>query len=308
MDFVITVEDPVPEGGVVEWLTALDRTRFRVARFIARNPSRGTVVLLNGRTEFIEKYFEVIGDLHERGYAVATLDWRGQGMSDRPLPNRHKGHVDNFESYVSDLRQFVTQFVEPGCPAPYRLLCHSMGGNIGMRYLGRYSETFESAVFSAPMWGIGKHARTPSLLRLVGGAANLLRLGSAYVPGGKDYGDSDRNFEDNVLTHDPTRFARFAAQVKAQPQLELGAPTFEWARQGIASMDIIHAPGFAETVQTPIRICSASADALVSLEAQKLLAARLPDAKQVVIEGAKHELLMESDTYRDQTFAEFDSL
>lgn len=308
MTFVITDLDPVPPGGISEWLTASDKTRFRVARFAASDTSRGTVVLLNGRTEFVEKYFSVICDLQERGYAVATLDWRGQGMSDRPLANRHKGHVQDFDLYVSDLRQMITEFVEPSCPAPYRLLCHSMGGNIGMRYLGEFSDTFESAVFSAPMWGIGKHAQTPLFLRAVGGAAKLVGMGNAYIPGGGDYGDPDRIFEDNVLTHDPARFARFVAQVKAQPQLELGAPTFEWARQGIKSMDTIHAPGFAEGVDTPIRVCTASADSLVSVEAQRLVAERLPMGKQVVIEGSKHEPLMEIERYRDQIFAEIDTL
>ena len=49
---------------------------------------RGTVVLLTGRGEFIEKYAtEVVGELLERGFAVVALDWRGQGLSDRPLPS-----------------------------------------------------------------------------------------------------------------------------------------------------------------------------------------------------------------------------
>ena len=308
MTFVITNEDPVPNGAVSEWLTAADRTRFRVARFAPPNTSRGTVVVLNGRTEFIEKYFEVIRNLHERDYTVATLDWRGQGMSDRPLASRHKGHVENFDLYVSDLRQTMVEFVEPNCPAPYRLLCHSMGGNIGMRYLGEFPDSCESAVFSAPMWGIGKFARTPKLLRLVGGATNVLRLGTSYIPGGGDYSESDRKFEGNVLTHDPERFARFVAQVKAQPQLELGAPTFGWARQGIISMETIHAPGFPEAIHTPIRVCTASAESLVSVEAQRIVANRLPNGEQVIIEGAKHELLMEIDDYRDQIFAVFDAL
>jgi lysophospholipase len=308
MDFVTTDEDPVPKGGTTAWLTAMDQTRFRVAHFVPENNRCGTVVLLNGRTEFIEKYFEVIGDLNARGYAVATLDWRGQGMSDRPLSNRHMGHVANFDLYISDLRQMMTEFVEPHCPAPYRLLCHSMGGNIGMRYLGLFSEGIASAVFSAPMWGIRKYARTPRHLRLVGAAAHLLGRGGAYIPGGRDYGDSDRTFEDNVLTHDPSRFARFVAQIGAESQLALGAPTFEWARQAIVSMDKIHEPGFAEVIQTPIRVCTAGADSLVSHEAQRLVADRLPSVKQVIIADAKHELLMEIDAYRNQIFAAFDSL
>lgn len=308
MTFVTTESDPVPEGGVSAWLTAADGTRLRVARFAPASAGRGTVVLLNGRTEFIEKYFEVIRDLQGRGYAIATLDWRGQGMSDRPLDNPHKGHVEDFDLYVSDLRQAMTQFIEPNCPAPYRALCHSMGGNIGLRYLAQYPETFDSAVFSAPMWGIGRSTRTPIWMQMGVGITHLLGLGATYIPGGKDYGESDRTFEDNELTHEPARFARFVAQVDAESRLELGAPTFGWARQAIRSMDVIHTPGFAEAIQIPIRVCSAGADSLVSVEAQRLVADRLPNAEQIVIAGSKHELLMEIDSYRDQIFAVFDSM
>lgn len=300
--------DPVAVAGVWDWLTADDGTRFRVARFGSSSAPRGTVVILNGRTEFIEKYFEVIRDLLNRGYAIASLDWRGQGMSDRPLDNRHKGHVEDFDHYVSDLRQAITAFVEPHCPPPYRALCHSMGGNIGLRYLGEFPETFESALFSAPMWGIGKSARTPLWMRMVGAISHRVGLGAAYIPGGKDYNDTDRSFDDNLLTHDATRFGRFVAQIDAEPQLELGAPTFAWARQAVRSMDLIHAPGFVEAIQIPIRICSAGADALVSVEAQRLVADRLENGEQIVVSGSRHELLMEIDDYRDQVFAVFDDL
>ncbi|MBW2293698.1 MAG: alpha/beta hydrolase [Deltaproteobacteria bacterium] len=323
----------IAAAGVWDWLTADDGTRFRVARFGPSSAPRGTVVILNGRTEFIEKYFEVIGDLLARGYAIASLDWRGQGMSDRSLENRHKGHVEDFDHYISDLRQAITAFVEPNCPRPYRALCHSMGGNIGLRYLGQFPETFESAIFSAPMWGIGTSARTPLWMRMVGGISHRLGWGDAYIPGGKDYNETDRSFEENVLTHDPARFGRFVAQIDAQPRLELGAPTFAcarfgrfvaqidaqprlelgaptfaWARQAVRSMDVIHAPGFAETIRIPIRICSAGADALVSVEAQRLVADRLSNGEQIVVAGSRHELLMEIDSYRDQIFAAFDSL
>lgn len=309
MSFVVTEADPVPEGGVAERLTAADGTRFRVARWCPDTTTRGTVVVLNGRTEFIEKYFEVIGDLLERGYAVASLDWRGQGLSDRPLENRHKGHVAHFDLFVSDLRQAMTEFVEPNCPAPYRAICHSMGGNITLRYLHAYPDSFESAVFSAPMWGIGKAPRTPWWMRAVSAVTNAFGMTHSYIPGVEgDYGHESNTFEGNVLTQDRDRFERFTAQVAAEPELELGSPTHGWVKQAIASMDVVHSEGFPEAIHTPIRVCSAGEDTLVSVAAQRLVADRLPNAKQILVEGAKHELLMELDTYREQVFAAFDEI
>ena len=162
-----TEADPVPPGAHVEWLEARDGTRFRVARFAGPDTSRGTTVVMNGRAEFVEKYFEAIQNLIGRGYAVATLDWRGQGRSDRPLANPFKGHVDDFDLYVADFQQAFDDFIAPHCPAPYRAICHSMGGNIGLRYVSEFPETFESVVFSAPMWGIGRHARPPAWMRAI---------------------------------------------------------------------------------------------------------------------------------------------
>lgn len=305
MSFATTDDDPIPDGAIADWLVASDGTRFRVARFHPTETTKGTVVLLNGRTEFIEKYFEVVRDLHAEGYAVATLDWRGQGRSDRALDNPHKGHVEDFEFFVSDLRQTVVEFVEPHCPPPYRLLCHSMGGNIGMRYLGAYPETFGSAVFSAPMWGIGRHARTPWWMRTISGVTRALGATNAYLPGAGDYTPADREFEGNKLTHDPVRFKRFVARVDQDPELALGGPTLGWARQAIRSMDVIHAPGFAEAIEIPIRVCTAGADALVSSDAQRQIVDRLPNAKQVVIADARHELMVELDRYREPFFAAF---
>ncbi len=115
-------------------------------------------------------------------------------------------------------------------------------------------------------------------------------------------------FEGNVLTRDRERFERFMAQIEAEPQLALGAPTLGWARQAIASIDALHAPGFAEAIPTPIRVCSAGEDRLVSTAAQDALSQRLPNAKRTLIGGAQHELLVELDRHRDRAFAAFDEL
>ncbi len=307
MLFVATERDPVPGGAHGEFLEARDGTRFRVARFGADGARRGTVVVLNGRTEFIEKYFEVVGDLMARGFSVATLDWRGQGRSDRALDNPHKGHADDFADFVSDLRQAWLEFIEPHCPAPFRMLCHSMGGNIGLRYLREHPGGFESAVFCAPMWGLGRGSSVAGWMRAIAGLGHWLRLHTRYVPGGGDFDAGHRVFEGNVLTQDRTRFDRFTAQVDADPRLELGSPTLGWANQAVRSIDAVHADGFAEAIETPIRVYSAARDSLVSVGAHRRVAGRLPNAEHIVVPDAKHEILMELDRYREQLLAAFEA-
>ena len=58
--------------------------------------TRGTVCVFPGRTEKIEKYFETAEDLRGRGFAVAVLDWRGQGGSQRLLRNPMQVHGGQF--------------------------------------------------------------------------------------------------------------------------------------------------------------------------------------------------------------------
>ena len=42
-------------------------------------------------------------ELNLRGLDVYTMDWRGQGLSDRHLENPQKGHIETLEEYLSDL-------------------------------------------------------------------------------------------------------------------------------------------------------------------------------------------------------------
>jgi hypothetical protein len=79
----------------------------------------GAARRLGGRTEFIEKYFEVVADLRRRGFAVASMDWRGQGGSQRMLANPRKGNVRGFWEYDRDLIRFMKDIVLPDCPPPF---------------------------------------------------------------------------------------------------------------------------------------------------------------------------------------------
>ena len=308
MNLVATSADPIPDGASVEFLETPDGTRLRAARFAPRGQARGTVVLMQGRTEFIEKYFEVIGDLLSRGFAVAAVDWRGQGLSERPLANRQKGHVADFDHFVEDLQWAIEGYVRPHCPAPYVGFSHSMGGNIALHHLARHPGVLEAACFSAPMWGIGKAEQPGLALKLISGLGCALGLSGSYLPGREGDFDLDSPFEKNVLTSDRGRYERFMAQIRLEPALALGSPTFGWAKQAIASIDALHAAGFPEALSTPIRVCSAGADALVSVAAHAAIADRLPNARRVVFDGAQHELLMEVDAIRDGTLAQFDEL
>src|SRR5882724_6565842 len=178
MKLVSIAANPVPEGAYVGTVKTADGVVLRFARFDPPPGRKGTLVVLPGRAEFIEKYFEVVDDARARGFAVAILDWRGQGLSERALPNARKGHIYDFSEYDRDLEAFVKEIVLPDCPAPYYALAHSMGSAVMIRAVQHGWRWFERIVLSGPMISLGGAASstyaqtTAKVLRLIGMGAS----------------------------------------------------------------------------------------------------------------------------------------
>jgi len=95
--------NPIPEDAVAGFVTTPDAMKIRYARWKSKAyPVKGTVLLLHGRSEFIEKLFETVTALRNSGFDVLTFDWRGQGGSSRMLEDRARGYVDSFDQYTMD--------------------------------------------------------------------------------------------------------------------------------------------------------------------------------------------------------------
>src|SRR6202007_333731 len=124
-------------------------------------------------------------DLRDRGFAVAMIDWRGQGHSSRVLRDPRKGYVRDFADYEVDVEAFVQQVVLPDCPPPYFALAHSMGGAVMLRLAHDAKRLFARGVLSAPMIDLPRRrvSLLPSaLLRIM----RLAGQGGRYVPGGNN--------------------------------------------------------------------------------------------------------------------------
>ncbi len=300
-------ENPLPEGAQTRWLHTHDGVKLRTAvwQSIGDAP-RGTVLLLSGRTEFVEKYYECVADLRLRGYSVATMDWRGQGLSDRPLQSPRKGHVSDFELFVSDLRSFVEDLVAPHCPRPLYLLAHSMGGNIALRYLRDRPGFIERAVLSAPMTGIYT-ARIPEWFAHLCAIAQVgLGRGHVFVPGGAECDPLTELFVDNQVTHDQMRFNRQIATLRAEPALALGGSTWLWLLAALRSTRLVTRAEYARHITTPVLIVSAGNEEIVQNSSHQRMHKHLPHARHFTVPGAKHEILMEKDVYRDLFWHHFD--
>ena len=294
------------QPGGIPWdqtlhLTAADGVRLRGALW--RGGDRGLVLLLAGRTEFLEKYTQPAAELVRRGFSVASLDWRGQGLSQRPLRPHVKGHVDHFSEFHRDLEALTAHPEVTAVPGPRVMIANSMGGAIGLGALYRGQVTVDAAVLLAPMLGI----RMNVFQRF---------LGRVLLPVARRSGDLHRwpplpgvsrpyvffGFKGNVLTADETMFDWFTDTIRRHPDLQLAMPTLGWLAEAMAEMawlrqqGPLHCPslcllGARETVVTPGAVRSGAA----------AIGARL-----AVIDDARHDLLMEAQPMRGQAWRQID--
>ncbi|HVT55302.1 MAG TPA: alpha/beta hydrolase [Xanthobacteraceae bacterium] len=298
--------NPVPEGAVTGHLTTPDNIKIRFARWNPTMPRKGTVCIFGGRGDMIEKYFEAIGDLRARGFAVAIVDWRGQGGSQRLLSDPRKGYVRNFADYQLDLEVFMREVVLPDCPSPFFALAHSMGGAIVLEALRQGRRWFDRVVLSSPMIGLYGRLGTP-FVRFATRAGVLVGLGRAYIPGGGPFAITNKPFLGNLVTSDPVRYQRAASVVEAAPELGMGSPTFRWASTALKTMLRLQDPLYPSSLRQPMLILAAGADQIVSTVAIERFAVRLRAGSHLVVPGSKHELMMERDVFRTQFWAAFDA-
>jgi lysophospholipase len=263
-------------------------------------PGRGTVVVLPGRAEFIEKHGETLAALQGWGYAAAILDWRGQGGSDRFLSWRHRGHVVQVEDYLADLAAVMARLRALRLPGPFLMLSHSMGGHVGLRHLHAHADEFAGSAMIAPMLGIRLTPTPEPVARALCAAAVRFGVGARYAPGQRDFELARCVFARNRLTSCPDRYAALLRRFAATPELALGGVTYGWLGAALRSIALTRRPGYLEAIRTPILVCQAGADRIVSNRAQAEAVRRLPNARLASFPGARHELLLERDEIRDR--------
>ena len=295
--------NPRPAGGEGTVVKNGD-AELRVARWLPEN-AKGTVILAHGRTEFVEKYYEVIGELLERSYAIFTFDWRGQGMATRELEEWQRGHIENFEDYLADLDAIFTSDFFNAMPGPHHVIAHSMGGNIMLRYLHAHPELASRAVFTAPMLQVGSAIAGSAIRLLASGATAMGRSGEEpFVSNPID--PIDGTFEGNPVTSDAERFERTRLTIAANPRLGLAGISWQWIKAAMESIEITWSDEFIAALTVPTLFIGAGQEKIVDPTASKRYAALAATCEAVTIESAMHEIMMERDPFRRQFWALYD--
>ena len=282
-----------PPDGESYWLRTEDAVRIRFA--IWPRGSKGTVLLFPGRTEYIEKYGEAAAKINGRGFAFASLDWRGQGLSDRPHEDRALCHVGEFTEFQHDVAAARRAISILNAPEPVYLLAHSMGGCIGLRSLHEGLDV-GAAVFSGPMWRIylGPYARRIALG--VTGTAKSFGLGNRYL-----FGTNSRNYlhvanpGKNALTSDLDMFLMLKSQIEIRPELATGGPSYSWLNAALRECNALLEelpPDY------PVLTLMGTQERVVDPKAVRIIHSRWPRGNLEYVPEARHEIMMENSEIR----------
>ena len=249
----------------------------------------------------------MVGELRRRGFAVAVLDWRGQGGSSRLTRSAMKGHVADFSNYEEDLAHFMKGVVLPDCPAPYYALAHSMASTVLFRAATKRGCWFSRMVMTAPMIQLLGLPVSQGLYGRLADGLTLFGLGRQVIPGGNKVSWTNPPFDGNPLTSDRERFFRNLSVLQAAPGLAVGPPTIGWLNAACEAMAQLASEKFAPRIRVPSLLIAAGDDQIVSSEAIEDFSSRLRAGSQLVLRGSRHEILQERDSIREQFWAAFDA-
>ncbi|MCG5477238.1 alpha/beta fold hydrolase [Sinorhizobium fredii] len=296
-----TPDNPIPGKPQVGFFDGAGGRKIRYAVFKANAPvTRGTIVLLQGRNESIEKYFETIGDLASAGFWVATFDWRGQGGSERLLPQPGHGHVEHFADYERDLTIFLEQIVLPDTRLPFSIVAHSMGALVALSLAPMLASRIDRMVLLAPFLGLSGQAIGERGIVAIATVMRWFGLGNLPVRRDKE---RPTPFASNPLTTDSRRYQRNLALIDARPHLRIGPPTGRWLSESFRVIRRAMRREHLTKIIVPTVILAPTADALVPYLAMEFLASNFRAGHLIPIDGARHELLQEADRYRAQALA-----
>ena len=296
-------DNPMSPNPVSGMIRTPDGVNLRFARWKAlRPPAKGTIILLHGRTEYIEKMYETVTDLRMSGFEVLTFDWRGQGGSDRLVRDRRRGHVDSFEQYVIDLDTMVNAVALPDCRPPYFIVAHSTGCLVSLLAAPRLASQVERMVLTSPLVHFGESALSQETLKMLAGFLCTFGLGTLHLAK-KSNPDVAKSFSANRLTSDSRRYTRNTEFLASHPELAIDGPTAAWIYAACQAMDLVDDPDFIASVGIPTLLVCAGNDKVVSNRATEELGFRLRSGRTLTIAGAKHEILQERDVFREQLLA-----
>lgn len=293
----------LPAGGEQSFVTLRDGWPVRVVHWPRRDPAPGSILIITGRADFVEKYAETLHDLVDAGWGVTCFDWRGQGLSRRVGLTPQHGASPGFDVWLADLAELIS-WAGARADGPLFAMAHSMGGHLLLRHLAAGGTGIARAAVLAPMTGLAAAPLGPGLARRVARWQVRLGKGGNYVWGGGPWTPGQPGEKrQHWLTSDVDRYRDESWWIGHYPALALGSVTWGWLDDAFASIAALAAPGVPEAITTPLIALIPDKDGLVDSAATRRLVPRIPGATLVEYPGAGHELLRETPAVRSAVLA-----
>ncbi len=287
------------------FLSMPDGGEIRYAVMDAPPVPRGTVLLLEGKGEFLERYEELASEWHDLGFRVIVFDWRGQGLSTRFIPGEQRAHVPDFDLLAADLGHLLEQVVWTRHNGVAVVVAHSMGAAILLRHLARHGGRFDAAILSAPMLDIITDPYPRWVADLVSRLLTALGFGRAYAFGQSDWNpETDGRFEGNPFTADEVRFRWLTDRFATDPRYVVGGVTFGWLAAAFRLTALLAVPGATARVDIPILMLSPKTDRIVPSASHHRICTRLLNCRLVVLDRSGHEPWMETEDIRADIWME----
>ena len=266
-----------------------------------------TVILMQGRASFMEKFSDLIQTFQKKGYHVWSFDWRGQGLSSRMTDDRHKGYIDSYETYLRDFKQLLHMVILPHVHGPLFILGQSMGSHLALRFLSENPGIFDGAFLTAPMLELNTGGYTARLAKKIVHIGCKIGLSKSFVPGHGSYNPANEPFEGNPLTHDRKSFLAHRELQKKNPYLSVGGVTFGWVRATLESMETLNRPEVLGRIKIPVFGLFAGDENIVDNMNAINIFSWIPNSHYKTYEGARHQLLSESPTYMRRFWEDFEA-
>ncbi len=291
------------------YMTTPDQAKIRTGFWPAQNESKSetrNIVLLTGRASFMERFDEVIQKLTSQDFNVWSFDWRGQGLSSRPLENHQKGHIDSYDTYLKDLDQFMTQVVQPRTQNLYMILAQSMGAHIALRYLENNPQNiFSGAMLISPMLDIRTGWYPRFFVRFLSSFCTKFGFQENFVLGHGKYDPALEPFEGNYYTQDPIRYKTYIETQNHYAALMVGGPTYGWLDATLRSVQSLISPTKIQNIEIPIWLIESGNDQVVD---NRLIAYVLKFLKfgfHRKYHQARHQIFLETDDILTQFWQDF---
>jgi len=263
--------------------------------------NRNLIIISPGRTEAAVKYVEWFYDLKDSGYDIWAVDHRGQGLSGRMLEDTHKGHVEDFEDYVTDFVSIVQHLKSQKKYQKVVVMAHSMGGAIACSSFMKRPGLYDALILSAPMLKLKLKGFPNWIAKMY--FWFLCKMGEGHLYAlSRGKAETLEPFKGNRVSHDPDRFEFYRRLQHQLPLIQMGGPTNSWVYQSAS-----YTERYSEDQRLNVPILCFMAgddDYVVNRKLEKYISAWSDYSQMIKFPKSYHELFMEDDSVRQSILIE----